>query len=109
MAIDYNTVTPAQRSTARKELLNFVITEEETFLDVRMRFKELLRKVAVQGGVADVADRLQTLLGSPPEKFDILRESFFAQTPAPNIDYVWDRMFDIERMEKRKTLHLGHL
>ena len=32
-ANDYNTITLAQRSAARKEFLNFVITEEETFLD----------------------------------------------------------------------------
>lgn len=30
IAEDYNTVTPAQRSATRKELLNFIITEEES-------------------------------------------------------------------------------
>ena len=42
LAKDYNTVTLAQRSAARKEFLNFVITEEESYLDVNQRYNELL-------------------------------------------------------------------
>ena len=107
LAEDYNTITPAQRSTARKEFLNFVIFEEETFLDIKQRYNELLRKVTVQGGVVDVGDRLETLLNALPEKYDILRESYFAQTPAPEIEYVWDRMYDIETTEKRRAAQTG--
>ena len=38
LAIDYNTVTPAERSAARKEYLNFVITKEESQMDVKQRY-----------------------------------------------------------------------
>ena len=54
-----------------------------------------------------VGDRLDTLLGALPEKYDILRETFFAQTPAPTIDFVWDRMFGIETTEKRRAVQAG--
>ena len=47
-------------------------------------------------------DKLQTLLGSLPERFDTIRESYFAQTPAPSIDYIWRRMFDRETTQKRR-------
>ena len=47
-------------------------------------------------------DRLQTLLGSLLERFDTIRESYFAQTPAPGIDYIWTRMFDRETTQKRR-------
>ena len=53
------------------------------------------------------SDRLQTLLGALPEKYDILCESYFAQTPAPPIDYIWDRMYDIESTKKRWALQSG--
>ena len=102
LAADYNTVTPAQRSTARRDFLNFSITEEETHLVIKQKFNELLRKITVQGGTVSVADQLQTLLGALPEKFDMLRESYFAQTPAPTIDYIWSRMFDIETTQNRR-------
>ena len=42
---DYNTVTPAQRSVSRKELLNFVIIEDETLLLIKQKYKELFRKL----------------------------------------------------------------
>ena len=36
---DYNTVTPARQSTARKEFLNFVIIEDETFLIIKQKIQ----------------------------------------------------------------------
>ena len=88
LAEDYNTVTPAQRASTRKEFLTFQVGDDESFLTIKQRYNELLRKVTVQGGMIGANDRLQTLLGALPEKHDILREPFFAQTPAPNIDYI---------------------
>ena len=107
LGADYNTVTPAQRSSARTEFLTFVISGDESFLTIKQRYNELLRKVTVQGGMIGANDRLQTLLGALPEKYDILRESYFAQTPAPPIEYIWDRMYDIETTEKRRALQSG--
>ena len=106
-AKDYNTVTPAQLSTARRTFLNFEISEDESHLEIKKRFNELLRHLTVQGGAMSVGDRLDTLLGALPEKFDSLRESFFAQTPAPTVDFVWDRIFDIESTEKRRAAQAG--
>ena len=103
VAAGYNTITPAQKSTARKNFLNFSITEDETYLVIKQNFNELLRKVTEQGGTVSGADRLQTLLGALPEKFDMLRESYFAQINAPNIDYIWNRMFDIETTQIRRS------
>ena len=102
----YNIVTPAQRSAARKQFLNFMVIEDERFLDIKQRYYELLRKVIVQG-VIDVADRLETLFNALPEKFDFFRESYFAHTPAPEIEYVWDKMFDMETTEKRRAAQSG--
>lgn len=50
LAKDYNTVTLAQQSVARKEFLNFTITMEESHVNMK-----LLIKVTIQGGVIDVA------------------------------------------------------
>ena len=47
-------------------------------------------------------DQVQTLLGSLPENFDTIRETFFAQRPLPSIDYIWERMFDKETTYKRR-------
>ena len=88
LSADYNTVTPAQLSLARQDFLNFRVTKDETFLELKQRFNELLRNVGEQNGVVSAEDQLQTLLGSLPTKFDILRESYFFVTPAPNISYL---------------------
>ena len=85
---DYNTVTPAQRSSARTKFPTFTISGDGSYLTIKQRYNELLRKVTVQGGMIGANDKLQTLLGSLPEKYDILCESYFAQTPAPIIDYM---------------------
>ena len=96
LASDFNTITPAQQSLARQDFQNFVITEDETHLEIKQNFKELLRKVVAQNGTVSAADQLQTLLGALPERFDMLRESFFAQPRRPDIEFLWMRMFDIE-------------
>ena len=85
LSTDYNNVTPAQLSLARQNFLNFRVMEDETYLELKQRFNELLRKVVEQNGVVTIEDQLQTLLASLPAKFDILRESYFSVTPAPNI------------------------
>ena len=103
LAADYNTVTPARRTIARKDFQNFFISEDETYLECKQKFNELLRLITAQGGRVSMADQLQTLLGALPEKFDALRESYFAQTPEPSIDYIWDRMFDIETTQIRRS------
>ena len=107
LANDYNTVTPAQLSLARRNFLNLEISEEESQLEIKQRYNELLRKLTVQGGTMTAADKLDTLLGALPEKYDILREAYYTQTPAPTIEFVWDRMLDIENTEKRRAAQSG--
>ena len=104
LGADYNTITPAQRSSARTDFLTFKIGEDESYIDTKLRYDELLRKLTVQGGMIGENDRLQTLLGALPRKYDHLKESYFAQTPAPGIRYVWDRMYNIESQEKKREL-----
>ena len=53
LAEDYNTIIPAQRLAARKEFLNFIISEEDTFFNINQKYNEFLRKATVQGGVID--------------------------------------------------------
>ena len=104
---DYNNVTPAQKSAARKEFLMFQISEEESYLEIKLRYNELIRKIIVQRGVINEEDRLETLLTSLPEKYDHLKESYYAQPIAPGIDYIWDRMLDTEATEKRRAAQSG--
>ena len=73
LANDYNTVTPAQLSLARRNFLNLEISQEESQLEIKQRYNELLRKLTVQGGTMTAAYKLDTLLGALPEKYDILR------------------------------------
>ena len=103
LASDFNIVTPRQQFLAWRDFLNFSITEDETCPLIKHNFYELLRKVTAQGRMVTAADQLQTLLAALPEKFDMLRESCFAQTPLPNIEYIWTRMFDIEAIQKRRS------
>ena len=107
LAEDYNTITPAQRSAVRKEFMNFEISETETILEIKQRYNELMRKVTVQGGVIEGANQLDTLLNALPQKYDMMREAYFAQIPVPDIDYMWDRMYDIELTEKRRAVQYG--
>ena len=58
LSTDYNTVTPAQLSLARQDFLNFRVTEDETFLELKQRFNELLRRVVEQNGVVSAEDKL---------------------------------------------------
>ena len=104
---DYNNVTPAQKSAARKEFLMFKVSPDETYLETKLRYNELIRKIIVQGGVINEEDRLETLLTSLPKKFDHLKESYYAQLDAPGIDYIWDRMLDIEATENRRAAEDG--
>ena len=107
LAADYNTITPLQRSTARKEFLSFVIYEEETHLEIKQRYNELLRQVTVQGGKIDAEDRLETLLNALPLKYDAMREAYYGLSPPPGIEYVWNRMYDHEATEKRRAIQSG--
>ena len=47
LGADYNTVTPAQRLSARTEFLTFTISEDESYLTIKQRYIELLRRVTV--------------------------------------------------------------
>ena len=58
LGADYNTVTPAQRSSARTDFLTFMIGNDESYIDIKLRYDELLRKVTVQGGMIGANDRL---------------------------------------------------
>ena len=40
LAADYNTITPAQKLTARKHFMNFNIAEDETYLVIKQKFNE---------------------------------------------------------------------
>ena len=62
-----------------------MIGNDESYIDIKLRYDELLRKVTVQGGMIGANDRLQTLLGALPEKNDLLGEAHFTQTPANSI------------------------
>ena len=53
---DYNNVTPAQLSLARHYFLNFRVAEDETYLELKQRFNELLRKVVELNGVVILED-----------------------------------------------------
>ena len=88
----YNTITPAQRSSARTNFLMFTIGNDESFIDIKLKYDELLRKVTDQGGMIGDNDRLQTSLGALPQKFDLLREAYLTKDPAPGIQFLWDRM-----------------
>ena len=71
------------------------ISKESAHPKIKQNFNELLRKVTVQDGSISVDEQLQTLLGALPAKHNVLRETFFARDPQPDIHYVGDRMFDI--------------
>ena len=91
-------VTLAQCSATKNEFLNITIFRKRvTWISNRGT-----SSYHVQGGTIGVTNNLETLLNVLPEKFDVLRESDFAQTSAPKIHYVWFRMYDIETIEKRK-------
>ena len=99
---DYNTVTLAQLAQAAHNFLGYVITKDDTFLQLKHNFDELLRKVIEQGGSISPAEQLQTLLGALPMKYDILRESFYSMIPAPPISYMWSRLYDIEKTQMKR-------
>ena len=63
LGADYNTMTPAQRSSARTKFFTFTINGDESYLTIKQRYNELLRKVTIQSGMIGANDRLQTLLG----------------------------------------------
>ena len=82
----------------------FTIGNDESYIDVKLRYEDLLRKVTAQGGMIGENDRLQTLLGALPQKIDLLREAYYTKDPAPRIQFLWDRMYDIDGMEKKRAL-----
>ena len=45
LGADYNTITATQRSSARIDFLIFSIGNDETYIDVKLRHDDLLRKV----------------------------------------------------------------
>ena len=94
-------MTPAQLAKAAHNFLWYVITEDDTFLQLKHNFDELLRKVVEQGGSISPAEQLQTLLGAFPMKYDLLRESYYGMIPSPPISYMWSRLYDIECKDDR--------
>ena len=58
LGADYNTITPAQQSSAQTYFLTFMIGEDESYIDSKLRYDELLRKLTVQGGAMGENDRL---------------------------------------------------
>lgn len=111
LATDYNKVTDSQRASARKAFLNFKIQKEENYLQIQNRYNDLIRQVLVQGGTLTDENRRDTLLGALPRKYDTLKEAYFAQGAIgalPIVDYIWDRMFDIETTEKRRAEERGY-
>ena len=89
LGAEYNTITAAQRSSARTYFLMFSIGNDEAYIDVKLRYDDILRRVTAQGGMIGENDRLQTLLGALPPKFDLLREAYHTKDPAPGIQFLW--------------------
>ena len=58
LSTDYNNVTLAQLSLARQSFLNFRVTEDETYQELKQRINELLRKVVEHNGVVTIEDQL---------------------------------------------------
>ena len=58
LGVDYNTITAAQRSLARTDFLMFSIGNDEAYIDVKLRYDDILRKVTTQGGMIGENDRL---------------------------------------------------
>lgn len=51
LGADFNTITAAQRSTSRTYFLNFLIGEDESYFDSKLRYDDLLRRFIEQGGM----------------------------------------------------------
>ena len=58
LGADYNTITAAQRSSARTNFLMFSIGNDEAYIDVKLRYDDILRRVTAQGGMIGENDRL---------------------------------------------------
>ena len=56
LSADYKKVTPAPLSLARQDFQNFRVTEDETYVEMKQRFNDLLRKVGEQNGIVSGAD-----------------------------------------------------
>ena len=85
---DYNTISPARLALATKDFQKYFIAEDEPYLLSRQNFDDLLLAVTAQGGEVFSRDQLQTLLGSLPERFDKVRDIFYAQTPSLDIEFI---------------------
>ena len=103
LAADYNIVSPAQEAAATHNFLSFTVSEDDSYLTMKHNFDELLRKVIEQKGTVSAAQQLQTLLGALPEKFDLLRESFFLSPVPPSITFMWARLFDMETTKNKRA------
>lgn len=102
LSADFNKVSPAQLALARRDFQCYHIEEDETSLVSRQNFDDLVQAVITQGGTVAEDDQLLTLLGSLPEKFESIRDTFYAQSPEPGIEYIWTRMYDKETAQKRR-------
>ena len=95
-------MTMAQLAQAAHNFLGYVVTEDDTSLQLKHNFDELLRKVVEQGGSISPTEQLQTLLGALPMKYDVLRESYYSMIPSPPISYLWSRLYDIETTQLKR-------
>ena len=88
IARDFNTVTASQSHIARREFLSFKIRDDEGHPEAKHRYEELLRRVKIQGGEIEDDDKLLTLLGALPAKFDMLKEAFHARENQPDVEFI---------------------
>ena len=102
LSADFNKVSPAQLSIARRDFQNYHIEEDESYLVSRQNFEDLIQEVTTQGGIVTESEQLLTLIGSLPEKLETIRDTFYAQTPEPDIEYVWSRLHDREVSQRRR-------
>ena len=102
LSADFNKVSPAQLSLARRDFQNYHIEEDESYFVSRQNFEDLVQNVTTQGGLVSDDDQLLTLLGSLPERLESIRDTYYSQTQAPEIEYIWARMYDKEVAQKRR-------
>ena len=73
----------AQLGADYTDFLRFAIGNDESYIDIKLRYDDLLRKVTVQGGMIGANDRLQTLLGALPEKLGFFTARPISRRPRP--------------------------
>ena len=96
LSANVNKVSPAQLSIARRDFQNYHMEEVEAYLVSKHNFDDLVQQVTTQGGTVTESEQMLTLIGSLPEKLENIRDTFYAHTPEPDIEYIWSRLYDID-------------